>query len=40
MTEETERLPWCPECEVIAVPTDEGECGSCGTETVLKEGVE
>lgn len=29
--EDSERLPWCTECDVIAVPTDRNECGRCGT---------
>jgi len=23
-------LPWCPECEHVAVPDDDGNCGDCG----------
>jgi len=37
---ETETLPWCENCEVIAVPTDAGECGECGTTVVYREGHE
>lgn len=36
---ETERLPWCPNCEAFAVPSDDGECGDCGTDVVYKEGL-
>lgn len=32
----TDRLPWCPNCEHYAPPTDAGECGDCGTEIVWK----
>lgn len=35
----TERLPWCEDCSAIAVPTDGGTCGECGSEVVLREGA-
>jgi len=34
---ETQQLPWCDECEAYAVPTIEGNCGSCGQPTTLRE---
>ena len=33
---DADRIPWCPECEAFAVPTDDGTCGKCGTEVVLR----
>lgn len=33
-----ERLPWCENCEAIAVPTEGGDCGECGGSVVFKEG--
>jgi hypothetical protein len=38
--DETERLPWCTECEAFAVPTDDGNCGDCGTSVTFREGPE
>jgi hypothetical protein len=39
MTRETpERMPWCPECELIAVPDTGGVCGECGAAVVFREG--
>jgi len=35
---EATKVPWCPECEAYAVPTDDGTCGECGTEVVLRNG--
>lgn len=32
-----ETVPWCPECEHFAVPTDAGECGDCGTAVEYRE---
>ncbi len=31
-----ETVPWCPDCEAYAVPTDDGACGTCGTEVVCR----
>jgi len=33
-----ESLPWCPECDVIANPTEDGECGECGEPVVFRRG--
>jgi len=33
---ESETVPWCPVCRAFAVPTDDGECGECGTSVVFK----
>lgn len=33
-------LPWCPSCECFAVPTDEGNCGDCGSSVVITDGGE
>jgi predicted RNA-binding Zn-ribbon protein involved in translation (DUF1610 family) len=35
-----ERLPMCESCEGFAVPTDEDECGECGTEIVYRDSEE
>lgn len=35
---QTERLPWCDTCNCFAVPTDDGECGECGSAIRLREG--
>jgi hypothetical protein len=35
--DEHDRLPWCPDCEAIAVPED-GACGKCGTAVEYREG--
>ena len=37
---EYKRLPWCDECEVFAVPTDDGECGQCGSDVVFRDAEE
>jgi predicted RNA-binding protein with PUA domain len=34
---EPEPLPWCPECEVYAVPVDSA-CGECGASVIYVEG--
>lgn len=33
-------LPWCPSCECFAVPTDEGNCGDCGSSVIITDGGE
>ncbi len=34
--QDAETVPWCPDCEAYAVPTDDGACGTCGTEVVCR----
>jgi len=36
----TERMPWCDDCNAIAVPTDDGVCGVCGAQVSMREGRE
>jgi len=38
VTDATDLLPWCPECESYAVPDADGNCGECGTAVVYREG--
>lgn len=38
MSQDTEQLPWCENCEVFAVPTDDHECGDCGGPITYREG--
>lgn len=38
MSDETESLPWCPDCAAFAVPTDDGECGTCGATVEYRRG--
>lgn len=35
--DDSERVPWCPDCECFAVP-DDGACGDCGSSIVWREG--
>jgi hypothetical protein len=36
--EDAERMPWCPDCECFAVPTDAETCGECGAPIEYREG--
>lgn len=33
--EETERHPWCFDCDCYSVPNENGECGNCGSEVKI-----
>lgn len=36
--DETEIVPWCPDCDAFSIPTPRGNCGECGTTVEYREG--